>query len=85
MFLELFWRQKMAFKIRKTYRRRPFKRVRYPSQPIDVIEVKYYDTGFYDEGIEMTVRPFEVYRNGTWVGTFDTSPRSMVEFAEAVR
>lgn len=73
----------MAFKIRK--RRRPFKRVRYPSQPIDVIEVKYHDTGWYDESLEIMVKSFNVYRNGIWVGMFDTSPRSMVEFAEAVR
>jgi hypothetical protein len=86
-----------AFKLKKQYRRRPFKRTAYPSQPVDCYDIKYLDGGSYQfesyhssspEGqryIDVEIREFDVYKNGKWIGKFDNSPRGLVEFAEAMR
>lgn len=86
----------MARKIVKT-RRRPFKRVAYPSQPVDCYDIKYLDGGYQDQWpsgsnnangerlVDVEIREFDVYKNGRWIGKFDNSPRGLIDFAGAMK
>lgn len=82
----------MAFKLRSKYKRRPFKRTIYPSQPVDCYDIKYLDGGYQDQMpkgserlVDVEIREFDVYRNGIWIGRFDNSIRGLIDFAEAMR
>lgn len=81
----------MARKLTK-YRRKPFKRVVYPSKAIDCYDIKYLDGGYQDSMhggnerlVDVEIRRFDVYKNGLWLGTFDNSVRGLLDFAEAMR
>jgi len=76
-------------------RRRPFKRVVYPSRPVDCYDIKYLDGGYQDQClsgcqgagrlVDVEIREFDVYKNGRWIGRFDNSPRGLIDFAEAMK
>lgn len=88
----------MAFKPRRSkHRRKPFKRVVYPSKAVDCYDIKYLDGGSYQEPetigwsaqgearvVDVEIRRFDVYKNGLWLGTFDNSVRGLLDFAEAM-
>lgn len=82
----------MAIISRPKPKRRPFKRVIYPSRPVDYYDIKYLDGGYQDQWgvgaqrlVDVEIREFDVYKNGRWIGRFDNSPRGLIDFAEAMK